>query len=643
MANAIVLETLSLKELGALGSSVRLKYWQHLRKSDLLERLAALNRVFTQEDLDAAIVALTRKQAARAARAKVSQDVPASNLQNVANDEASDSAQRTALNGDNQAPSDSSYDLSDVRNVKGQTSKSASSTTASSTTALELKKDVADSLISADSNKLSDLNVRSKTKKSTRRSESLKTSDSASADVAQENVLTRQEASAYKSDESKEPNTRLDAEKALRIADQVVPALAERLAKRIVACLAKEFASEDSSNVQDVPVAESSNDKNLESYSADVVSKLVDEIVSPPVAKSSENEVLGDLGKPEDVQIEKDSAKNVPQDEDRSQANKQKEKSDDEEEGDDVLIDTIVPETSVLQRSFARPADGTSLLKDRLRLKKFIGSPRDKVDRLVLMVCDPYWIRACWEVTEQLVERVRSAMARHWHTADPILRLYQIDPATSRREFVKDVEISGGVSNWYVPVENPPSTFAVELGYKSRDGQFFTLLSSNAVQTPKQFVRDSDGRPCTEAFNSPFGFQTSSHDRWTQKSRHTRSERRSSFDETPVKAFLPSASAVGTSLSKNDGYLAPSTFLFQVDAEVLFTGRVSNGATVKVREESVCQAPDGSFSIRFSLPERRHVFPIVATSLDANETQTIVVAIERNTKTLDPVYKEDDE
>ena len=47
--------------------------------------------------------------------------------------------------------------------------------------------------------------------------------------------------------------------------------------------------------------------------------------------------------------------------------------------------------------------------------------------------------------------------------------------------------------------------------------------------------------------------------------------------------------------------------------------------------------------MRYSLPERRHVFPVVMSSRDGMETQTIVLSVDRNTKKLDPVFKEDDE
>jgi hypothetical protein len=44
--------------------------------------------------------------------------------------------------------------------------------------------------------------------------------------------------------------------------------------------------------------------------------------------------------------------------------------------------------------------------------------------------------------------------------------------------------------------------------------------------------------------------------------------------------------------------------------------------------------------MRFSLPDSRQIIPAVATSPDGNEERTIVLAVERNTKQLEPVYHE---
>ena len=79
-----------------------------------------------------------------------------------------------------------------------------------------------------------------------------------------------------------------------------------------------------------------------------------------------------------------------------------------------------------------------------------------------------------------------------------------------------------------------------------------------------------------------------------------------------------------------------------VDCEIVVKGQVSPGARVRVKEEPIRLKEDGTFSIRYRLPERRHVFPVVATTPDGSETRTVVLAVDRNTKTLDPVFRDEE-
>jgi len=44
-----------------------------------------------------------------------------------------------------------------------------------------------------------------------------------------------------------------------------------------------------------------------------------------------------------------------------------------------------------------------------------------------------------------------------------------------------------------------------------------------------------------------------------------------------------------------------------------------------------------------TMPNRRQVLPLVADSVDGSEQRMVVVAIERNTKTLGPVARDIDE
>jgi hypothetical protein len=84
-------------------------------------------------------------------------------------------------------------------------------------------------------------------------------------------------------------------------------------------------------------------------------------------------------------------------------------------------------------------------------------------------------------------------------------------------------------------------------------------------------------------------------------------------------------------------------FPFVVDAELIVHGKTDPTVQLAVKGEPVRLQEDGSFSVRFALPEKRQVLPVVASSNDGVETQTIVLAVERNTKEMEPVFRDPEE
>ena len=124
------------------------------------------------------------------------------------------------------------------------------------------------------------------------------------------------------------------------------------------------------------------------------------------------------------------------------------------------------------------------------------GAKSDK-DRIVLLVRDSYWLQAHWNVTRQSIKRAEAALAEHWHTAHPTLRLLEVDSGhtTSTSERVsREIEVHGGVTNWYIDVHSPPQSFRVELGYRAASGKFFAICRSNAVSTPAPDSQRRDRR-----------------------------------------------------------------------------------------------------------------------------------------------------
>ncbi|MFH1920610.1 MAG: DUF4912 domain-containing protein [Planctomycetota bacterium] len=260
-------------------------------------------------------------------------------------------------------------------------------------------------------------------------------------------------------------------------------------------------------------------------------------------------------------------------------------------------------------------------------------------DRLVVMVRDPYWLHAYWEVTRQSVERARVAMGQHWHAARPILRLSEVtrDGTTSTvRNVLRDIEIHGGVNNWYVDVDDPPKSFQLDIGYLGPDGKFLCLIRSNAVTTPLSGPVDGvDGNwaEVAQDFDRIYalsgGYEGQSGN--TDLKDLFEERLRRPMGSPMVTRFGMGAQAVGR--NRPD-------FPFHVDAELIVYGLTSPNAHVTLRGEPVRVQADGSFTVRFGLPNRRQVLPVVASSGDGVQQRTIVMAVERNTKEMEPIIRE---
>jgi hypothetical protein len=256
-------------------------------------------------------------------------------------------------------------------------------------------------------------------------------------------------------------------------------------------------------------------------------------------------------------------------------------------------------------------------------------------DRLVVMVRDPYWLHAYWELGRRSVQRAEAAMGQHWHAARPVLRLHELSrngTTSASRQAVRDIEIHGGVNNWYIDVQNPPKSYQLEIGYLAPGNRFYCLARSNVVSTPAPGSADTFDRnwaevakDCDRVYAMTAGAveQDSSGDLKDVLEEHL---------------HRPMGESILTQFGSGGG--SKQDFRFQIDTELIVHGKTQPDARVTLRGEPVRLRPDGSFAVRFTLPDRRHVLPVVANSGDGAEQRTIVLAIDRNTKVMEPVLRD---
>ncbi|MBL9162499.1 MAG: DUF4912 domain-containing protein [Planctomycetaceae bacterium] len=278
-----------------------------------------------------------------------------------------------------------------------------------------------------------------------------------------------------------------------------------------------------------------------------------------------------------------------------------------------------------------------SQLQDKLAQVRNLAASSEELqarqDRLVVMVRDPYWLHAYWELSPRSIDRAQAAMGQRWHGAKPVIRVFKIQPDSAALH-ERDIQIHGGVRNWYVDVQDPPADYRLEIGYLAIDGSFYCLARSNEVSTPPAGTSDAVDDNWTAVaenadriFAMSGGYSAQGASRELQELLEERLRRPLG---TPMKTRY------GSGAAGRDG----EQLDFAVDAEIIVYGAANRDAHVTLQGEPVQLREDGTFAVRLSLPDRRQVIPIVASSYDGVEQRTTILAVERNTKVMEPLTRD---
>jgi uncharacterized protein len=179
----------------------------------------------------------------------------------------------------------------------------------------------------------------------------------------------------------------------------------------------------------------------------------------------------------------------------------------------------------------------------------------------------------------------------------------------------------------------------MEIGYLSPVGRFLSLARSNVVNTAvtkKPNGMDGNWVGVAEDFDRIYAMSGG----YAADGRH--SELKEVFEH---KLHRP----MGTPMTTRFGLGADTIgcdrpeFSIELDAEVIVYGATEPGSHVTLKGEPIRVKKDGTFMMRFALPDRRQVLPVVASSGDGVEQRTVVLAVERNTKVMEPVMRDQEE
>ncbi len=248
-------------------------------------------------------------------------------------------------------------------------------------------------------------------------------------------------------------------------------------------------------------------------------------------------------------------------------------------------------------------------------------------DKIILQVRDPWWIHAYWEIRPETLEKLRHELKDDFYKAKRVLRVYDVSQIifngkNAHRFF--DIQINEEANSWYIDTAGPGRSWCVDLGLLLPGGRFITILRSNVVHTPLEgpsWITDEEWMIPDDMFARLYGMgvglgrSSPVGKGWQQKIK---------------REFI--SSGIASMASPVKKAVKEKSFWLVVNTELILYGATEADAKVTVQGREVKLRPDGTFTLRFALPDGKQVIPVEAVSSDGEDKRAITPIVNRETK-----------
>ena len=300
--------------------------------------------------------------------------------------------------------------------------------------------------------------------------------------------------------------------------------------------------------------------------------------------------------------------------------------------------------------------------------------------KIVLVPKNPQWAYSYWEVADDKFEEAKKNGGVY--DGKLTLRVYDVtlknfDGGNANSYF--DIELPNGAREWFINGLNPKANYVTDLGLKSAEGKFVTVVRSNTIDTPSNSISDrvdeewmiieeyfkkilersSAGRIVNGQWVGGMGASGamlgSSEEmvaimlrRLFIEKGEQREKLLSHLERTLGSLGVSSlgSSSIGAgslsagSLSLGKGLIEQAEgkdskkkdFWLTVGTELILYGATEPDAKVTVMGKPIKLNPDGTFSMRFALPVGHYELPVVAVNADGDDTRQITPVVDRTEK-----------
>lgn len=252
--------------------------------------------------------------------------------------------------------------------------------------------------------------------------------------------------------------------------------------------------------------------------------------------------------------------------------------------------------------------------------------------KLVLLVRDPYWVFAYWEINDTLR---RNLNIPRGHDKRLKLKMYDVTGGDTQN-FLFDIYVNDYTNNWYVNLPQSDRTYMAELIVEDGGSERF-VVKSNVVYSPRDRMSDSiDNEWMTSDWLKIYGASIGLRGEGLSEEEINRRLSQLNLSSL-LLSNLPGSESVISSFPSSESVVKivdeySKNFWLNANCELIVYGATESDAEVKVKGECVKLNADGSFTLRFALPEGKHNIDIIGENKDKDMEKKIEFTISKETK-----------
>ncbi|OGR41864.1 MAG: hypothetical protein A2X35_11165 [Elusimicrobia bacterium GWA2_61_42] len=251
-----------------------------------------------------------------------------------------------------------------------------------------------------------------------------------------------------------------------------------------------------------------------------------------------------------------------------------------------------------------------------------------------LLPRDPNWMFIYWEITENSKKNIcRSHGEDVFQKGRQVIRVYDVTGGEAAKYF--DIPVMLEAKSWYVNVQESGRAYCCEVGLIMPDGSFIGLVKTNTVNLPGGRVSDvTDEKWMAVSGDFDRLLQLSGVEYIGKGSGEVAKSLAQRWEM--LRAVFSRASSWGVSSMSSQALNKPELakkFWLVADCELILYGATEPDAFVTVSGRKVNLNPDGTFSMRFALPDGLVDLPVKALSKDETDSREITIKVTRATTT----------